>query len=252
MISDILKGKTQEEIDQAIYKKEPHEIMWLGIEHNKPEYVKYAIDKNENIDDDTLEQMADLSIWDDTVNYYLNKLEKTNVFNAIRKSFVAKKDKTYILNLLNKIQDFSKIVVRDITIATSILKLCILYSNNLDIIKAVYNYPKLKINLIYQYKKDFVEKLINNEDLIDDPLELLLGNKIVKESIEHILKPKSKEEIDEIQLYILRVLEYLFKEYPKDDTMPFYIIQRNYNTLKTNLEKGIPAKETALELKLKY
>lgn len=78
-----------------------------------------------------------------------------------------------------------------------------------------------------------------------------LNNNLVNESLEDVLKAKSKQEINDIQNYLLSVIIELDKLY-NGNSIIYYIINNNKPLIKQNKDKYKTPKETAIFLYNKY
>lgn len=182
-IIDVLKPKSEEEIDKIISGLDKDQIMMYGISYEKPNWVKIAIDKGSFIDETDLDVMNDDVKWDKTIEYYIKKIEKIDIYKTIYMCLRLKKYEKSI-NLINKCKDEDlKKIKLSLSIADYILNYTINHSKEFDEIKLIFNTLKIKKNLndFYFLADSLFKKILSkqlhlkNNDFYDI-LESLLKN----------------------------------------------------------------------------
>lgn len=254
---NIFKPKSKDDIESIMNIMDPVELANMGFRQSNHEMVKMAIDKGVHLNQ--IEFFSSLlkneiNEWNDVIRYYINKqIIDKEYFNALSWSIVLG-DLVMIKRILSYDYDYSTQFFKT-NKATQLILKCLSNKISLDIFKYIYNHPKIHNIINEDHKKELFKQMVDvyyNDNFLD---------KILSESM-NILKPKSKEEIKNIQTYYGDVLnhmlqigkslfgdigDFLMHNINASSDIQF-MYHKNSNLIADNFYKGISPEETANQI----
>jgi len=207
-IDKFLKPKSKEEIENTVNSLSGKELMDFAISHDDLNYAKMALEKNDKntiIEDSELEFLMHGNKWKSIIDGYIQLKLNHNLASSLRVAMLTHKPFEYIENILNSLNiDFAKMpdsTSNRYNVGFIVMKWAITYLKTFDEIKIFYNNPKIKGKPNFQY--ELTDLLLKRSDIVKNSLDLLLSddNKLVKESIDDVLKPKNTIDVANAQKY---------------------------------------------------
>ncbi len=264
---DIFKPKSKKEIDEVISKLDAYNTLQLGINHQITEMCilafKKAIKNEENleIDESDLDLLKDYPKWNEVTNEYIQYLEKQDRWmEAIRVSLIIGKDSSFVNNVIDRSNLNFKENIRGIrserSYADNVIRIVADFTKDLNFVKDVYNHKKIRGNTTKRNEEELLKYILDNTDFTDQLDKILGNNKLVNESVEDILKPKSKEQIEDAQKYMINVFNNMTDFFTKregklrDDLINdlSFFFATNKTFILNNYVKNVPEKETAYSI----